>query len=99
MVERRTGETTETELEALYWTFTSGHDFEGKAQRWLGWPSPFATGDGWIERQRKKKAKIDKLTREAWGKHGRAFMAAWEPTAARERPYALERWGEPWRRG
>jgi len=99
MVQRRNEVGIEAELAALDCVFTTGHDFFGLAHSRLGWPPRFSHGPGWIKRNRENKAKLDKLTREAWGRLGRAFMATWEPLpGGRELPYALEAWGEPWRR-
>jgi hypothetical protein len=33
--------------------------------------------------------------REAWQRHGAALLADWKPTPVREKPWALEKFGEP----
>jgi len=35
------------------------------------------------------------VAREAWEHLGAAFMAEWEPSQVREKPWALEQFGEP----
>jgi hypothetical protein len=92
------------ELEAFECMFATGRDFFGALHKRLGYPPRHSHryAKTLAERRRfdaEDAALYEKLAREAWSRLGKAFMATWEPTAARERPYALDAWGEPWKAG
>ena len=79
-------------LEAWRGIFDCGSDFFGDLEPFGIIESPFARS---TEESEKNRAALEAAGREAWEHLGGAFMAGWEPTQVREKPWAFEQFGEP----
>lgn len=79
--------------EAWEMPFTCGHDYFGTLAP-LGLVEPHRTPPESDARDAAKAA-WDEALADAWGQHGRAFMAAWEPQPNRALPWAADAFGLP----
>lgn len=79
--------------EAWEMAFATGHDyFAALAPAGLVEPCTLPpTSDA----REAAQAAWDATLRDAWARHGRAFMAAWEPQPGRTLPWAAEAFGLP----
>ncbi len=73
--------------------FESGHDFLGDLDA-LGLPDPLRPPPE-SDARTAAQAAWDDATRNAWARHGRAFMHQWEPRPNRPLPWAAEAFGLP----
>lgn len=79
--------------EAWEMPFTCGHDYFGSlAPAGLAEPCTLPPAS---DARDAAQAAWDAALRDAWGRHGRAFMAAWEPQPGRALPWAAEAFGLP----
>lgn len=73
--------------------FESGHDFLGDLDA-LGLPDPLRPPPE-SDARAAAQAAWDDVIRDAWARHGRAFMQQWEPRPNRALPWAAETFGLP----
>jgi len=79
--------------EAWEMPFTCGHDyFAALAPLGLAEPCDLPPES---DAREAAQAAWDEALRDAWARHGAAFMAAWEPQSGRALPWAAEAFGLP----
>lgn len=91
---KRSSERAGPPAEAWTNVFHFGHDYLGDLEPWglrvpvlahpLPGPEREAATEAW-----------GRTAKAAWETHGRSFMATWKPDGDRQRPWALEAFGEP----
>lgn len=59
------------------------------------WDELFSTGYDFFSELGISEEEARKQAPEAWKRFGPAFLARWQPNAARAQPWALDKFGEP----